>query len=415
MTLMPPDTLPQVPATPTRDVLEDLRPEALDLPRSGIEEVFNYGRDRQGLIPLWVGEGDRPTPAFICEAASRSMAMGETFYTYQAGVPELREAIADYMTKIYGRPFAGSASDFSADRFYVTIGGMHAIQMATRMVAGSGDDVLVPAPAWPNFMGAIGSTGAKAIEVPMTFEGHDDKGVWSLDLDRLAAATGPRSRALVVNSPSNPTGWVATRTELEALLEFSRRHRLWIIADEIYGRLVHDGQRAPSFHDIMAPDDRILFVQTLSKNWSMTGWRIGWLEAPPALGPLIETLVQYSTSGVPVPTQRAATAALAGGEAMVADLVSQVRHNRDLLCAALHQAGGFRFARPQGAFYLFCALERQSDSRSLALDLIDQAGIGVAPGIAFGNAGEGFVRLCFARKPQDIEEVARRFARWNAR
>jgi len=158
-----------------------------------------------------------------------------------------------------------------------------------------------------------------------------------------------------------------------------------------------------------------MFVQTCSKNWAMTGWRVGWLEAPPELGVRIESLVQYSTSGVPVPTQRAAVAAIEGGENFVRDQVDRARRNRDTLAAALDATGRIRFAVPDGAFYLFCGLEDAADSRTLAMRLIDEAGIGVAPGSAFGEAGEGFVRLCYARKTADIAEVARRIVGWLGR
>ena len=263
-----------------------------DVATSGIVEVFNYGRGRQGLIPLWVGEGDLPTPPFISEAAKASLDRGETFYTWQNGVPELREAIAAYMTQVYGAAPGGGA--FSPQNFFVTIGGMHAIEIATRLIVGPGDEALIPTPAWPNFVGALEISGARAVPVPL------DKGTrWSLDPSKLEKAVTPLTRLIFFNTPANPTGFVATREEIVETLAIARRHGLWIIADEIYGRLTYDGVRAPSFHDVMAPDDKILFVQTLSKNWAMTGFRIGWLEAPPELGTVIENLVQYTTSGVP--------------------------------------------------------------------------------------------------------------------
>ncbi len=394
------------------DFLRDLRPEVLVLPESGIVEVFNYGRNRQGLIPLWVGEGDLPTPDFICEAATRSLAAGETFYTYQRGVPELRQAISDYMRRAYGSPFIGGFVPFSPERFFVTNGGMHALQIAIRMVAGSNDEILVPTPAWPNFFGAIIAVGASPIDIPMCFEGTGAACRWSLDLDLIARSITPRTRAVVVNSPSNPTGWIATHADIEALLALARQHDLWIIADEIYGRFVYESDRAPSFHDVMDASDRVLFVQTLSKNWAMTGWRIGWLEAPPELGSIIENLVQYSTSGVPVPLQRGATVALQQGEDTVASQIDRARVNRDLLCEVLGHNARISFARPEGAFYLFCKVEGAVESRGLALQLVDQAGIGVAPGSAFGSGGGNFVRLCFARKREDMVEVARRLERW---
>lgn len=376
-----------------------IRPEASGAPTSGIVEVFNYGRGRPGLIPLWVGEGDRPTPAFIGEAAARSIGDGETFYTWQRGLPELREAIARYHERLHGRPF-------DPERFFVTTGGMHALQTAVRLVAGSGDEVVVPSPVWPNFVGALTVAGAKAVPVPMSF----DRGTgWRLPLDRMAAAVGERTRALVVNSPANPTGWTASHDDLRALLDLARARGLWIIADEIYNRFAFDapGGLSPSFKDVMEPEDRILFVQTCSKNWSMTGWRLGWLEAPPELGQAIENLIQYSTSGIPVFVQRAGIAALEEGESVLADNVASARAGRDIVCGGL--AGtGVELPPPAGAFYAFLRVPGVTDPAALALRLVDEANVGLAPGSAFGPGGENGLRLCFARKAEDLEEAVRR-------
>jgi aspartate/methionine/tyrosine aminotransferase len=387
------------------DWLDQIRPSMRAVASSGIVEVFNYGRGRQGLIPLWVGEGDLPTPSFISEAAKASLDRGETFYTYQRGVPELRAAIAAYMTRVYGSAPGGGA--FSPENFFVTIGGMHAIELATRMIAGPGDEAIVPTPAWPNFVGALEISGARAAPVRL-----DRTSRWSLDPDKLTKAVTPATKLIFFNSPANPTGFVATREEIAATLAIARRHGLWIIADEIYGRLTYDGARAPSFHDVMAPDDKILFVQTLSKNWAMTGFRVGWLEAPSTLGDVIENLVQFTTSGVPVFTQRAATVALDEGEAFLAAQIDRCRRSRDILCQGLAATGRVRFAEPEAAFYLFCAVDGFDDSRALAMKLIDEAGVGAAPGGTFGPGGEGHLRLCFARDPDQIADAARRMARW---
>ncbi len=394
-------------ASPSRDWLAEIRPAIRALETSGIMEVCDYGRGRQGLIPLWVGEGDLPTPEFIVAAAKESLDRGETFYTYQAGVPELREAIARYMSRVYGT--ASKESEFSPQRFFVTIGGMHALDIAVRLTVEPGEEAIVLSPAWPNFAGALAANGARASFAPL------ERGErWRLDPERLAAAATPATRAILFNSPANPTGFVATREELAATLDFARRRGLWIIADEIYGRLTYDGARAPSFHDVMAPQDKVLFVQTLSKNWAMTGWRIGWLEAPPELAPAIENLVQYSTSGVPVPAQRGAIAALDGGEAFLAELTQRMRASRDSLAQGLGATGRVEFSLPRGAFYLFCRVEGEPDSRRLAFRLVDEAGLGVAPGAAFGPGGEGYLRLCFAGSPALVAEATRRFAAWLA-
>jgi len=388
--------------------IDDIRPEAREARQSGIVELFNYGRGREGLIPLWVGEGDLPTPGFIADAARRSFEAGETFYTAQRGLPALRESIAAYMTRCYGAP----GRSLSPEQFFVTTGGMHALQIAMRLLAGPGDEVIVPTPAWPNFEAALTISGARTVGVALALSESGAGLRWRLDPELVARAITPRTRALVINSPANPTGWTATLAELEALLALARKHGLWIIADEIYGRITFDGARAPSFHDVSAPDDRILFVQTLSKNWAMTGWRVGWLEAPPALGPVIENLIQYSTSGVATPTQRAAAAALDHGEDFLTHQLTRLRASRDALCGALAATGKARFAQPVGTFYLFCAFEGLTDSRAAAMRIVDEANVGLAPGTAFGPGGEGFMRICFARDPGSIGEAAGRLAGW---
>jgi aspartate/methionine/tyrosine aminotransferase len=400
------------PSVASEHILAALRAEARAAPPSGIVEVFHYGRDREGIIPLWVGEGDLPTPAFIHEAATRSFVAGETFYTSQRGLPELREGIARYLAHVYAPGSLGGL--YAPERFSVTIGGMHAVQIALRLVAGAGDEAIVITPAWPNFRGALTVTGANVTEVPLRFSGAGAAGQWHLDLAQLTGALTPRTRAIIVNSPSNPTGWTAARQELAAILDIGRRGGLWIIADEIYGRFFYDGERAPSFRDLVDEADRVIFVQTFSKNWAMTGWRIGWLEAPASLGPIIENLVQYSTSGVPVPMQRAAIAALQQGEAFVSAQVARAKQNRDVFCAALAQTERVHFALPQGAFYFFGTFATDLDARTLAFRLVDEAQVGVAPGTAFESGGERFIRMCFARRREDMIEAARRLSAWLA-
>jgi aspartate/methionine/tyrosine aminotransferase len=385
---------------PSRLVIEALRREASGAPESGIVEAMNYGRERPGLIPLWAGEGDLPTPAFICEAATRSLAAGETFYTYQRGIPTLREALARYHTALYGR-------EFSPDEFYVTGSGMQAIQIVLGMIAGAGDEVLIPTPTWPNAAAAAGIVGARPVEVPMSF-GNDG---WSLDFERLAGAVTPRTRALFIVSPSNPTGWTASRDDLIALLALARKNNLWIIADETYARFWFGaGLRAPSFYDVMERDDRVLFVNTFSKNWAMTGWRIGWIAANPALGQVIENMIQYATSGVAQFMQRAAVTAIDRGESFVTHLIERARRGRDIACDILGRTGRCRLVLPQGAFYLFFKVEGETDTRRLVMRLIDEANVGLAPGTAFGAGAEHFVRACFARNPDQLEDAMTRVA-----
>ncbi len=392
-------------AAPSADpLLRSLRPEAALLPESGISTVVNHSRGKRGLIPLWLGEGDQATPEFIVKAAQDSLAAGETFYTSLAGVPDLREAIARYMTRHYGQPFQGG-------QFFVTAGGMQAVQIAMRLVSGDGDEVIFPTPIWPNFIGAARITGARPVAVAMRF-GNDG---WMLDIDQAAAAITPRTRALVIVSPANPSGWTASRDELQALLALARQHGLWIIADEIYGRFVYDGARAPSFHDVMERDDRVMFVQTMSKNWSMTGWRVGWLEAPAQFAGIIENLQLCASSGVATFMQRGAAAALDHGDAFIAAQIARTKQGRDIICDALARTGRARFALPNGAFYLFFGIDGITDSPQAVLNIADEALVGLAPGAAFGPGGEAFFRLCFARGHDDLSEAARRLETWLTR
>ena len=383
------------------DLIAHLTPSARAVPESGIVAVFNYGRTREGLIALWAGEGDTPTPEPIRAAAKAALDAGQTFYTYQRGIPPLREAIAAYMSRLYGRPMP-------AEEFFVTCGGMQAIQMAVQLIVGPGDEVVVPAPAWPNFAGGTLSHGGSPRFVPMQFGA---KG-WTLDLDRLFDACTPRTRALFINTPSNPTGWTATADELRAILGFARQRGLWIIADEIYGRFHYDGGLAPSFQTLREPGDRILFVQTFSKMWAMTGWRMGWLQAPAALGQAVENLIQYNTSGVASFLQPAGAFALNEGEAIGREQIARATEGRRIVCSALEPFENVRFTWPAGAFYVLFGIEGETSSLETAMRLVDEANIGLAPGSAFGPEGEGFFRICYLRSPEGLQEAMARLTAW---
>ncbi|TYC52877.1 pyridoxal phosphate-dependent aminotransferase [Rhodobacterales bacterium] len=384
------------------NLVDRLSPEARNAPESGIVEVFNAGRERQDLIPLWAGEGDLPTPDFICQAAAQSLARGETFYTYQRGIPPLREALAEYHEDLYGRPF-------SPERFFVTGSGMQSIQLAVQASSRPGGEVIVPTPAWPNISAAVEIHGAKAVSVPM----RSTEDGWRLHLEDVEAAITPRTTALFLNSPCNPTGWVAGKEVLQDFLDLARRHKLWIIADEIYALFYYgDDRRSPSFYDIIEEDDQVIFVNSMSKNWAMTGWRIGWISAPAGLGQVIENLIQYSTSGVPSFSQWAAVTALKEGKAFLQEQVQRARTGRDTVVNGLRRLNRVQVTVPDGAFYLFFRIDGVADTRQFALDLVRQTGVGLAPGTAFGRGGEDYLRLCFARRQDHLEEAVRRISAW---
>jgi aspartate/methionine/tyrosine aminotransferase len=382
-------------------LIDSFRAEARAAPESGIVAVVNYGRLREGLIPLWAGEGDLPTPAFITDAASKALAGGETFYTWQRGIPDLRQGLARYYARHFGKTFP-------EEQFIVTGSGMHAIQMSLAALAGAGDEAIYLSPAWPNFDAAAALSGA--VPVPVTLD-HSGNG-WSCDVEKIAAAITPRTKALFINTPSNPTGWTADRETLQAILDLARAKKLWIIADEIYSLFHYGHGRAPSFLDIATAEDRILFVNSFSKNWAMTGWRVGWIKTHPSLQQVFENLIQYSNSGVAQFMQRGAVAALDEGDAFVAEQVERARKARDLVCDILGATGRARFTVPQGAFYLFFTVDGITDSRTAAFDIVDKANVGLAPGTAFGPGGEAFLRLCFHRRLDQVEEAAHRLAKW---
>ncbi|GGD93081.1 pyridoxal phosphate-dependent aminotransferase [Rhizobium anhuiense] len=378
-------------------ILSSLSPRAVAAPESGIVEVVNYARGREGLLPLWVGEGDLPTPDFISKAAMDALAAGETFYTWQRGIPELRQALSDYYSRHFG-------IRLPVEHFYVAGSGMQAIQISVQALTSPGDEMIYLTPAWPNIAAALEIAGARSVGVQLQFEG----GKWAVDLDRIEAAITPKTRGLFINTPSNPTGWTATRKDLGDLLALARKHDLWIMADEIYALYYFPGGRAPSFLDVMAPDDKIIFVNSFSKNWSMTGWRVGWIVAPPEMGQVLENLIQYSTSGVAQFMQKGAVAALNEGDDFVLANIAKAARSRDILCDALVATNRVETLKPDGALYAFLKIDGVTDSRRAALDIVDKTGVGLAPGTAFGPGGELFLRACFLRDPAQVAVAAER-------
>ncbi len=383
--------------------IEHFSPQSRQAPESGIVEVVNYARGRDDLIPLWVGEGDDPTPEFIARACSEALLAGETFYTWQRGIPELRRALSDY----YARHFS---KRLPSEHFYVTGSGMQALKLSIEAIVKPGDEMVLLTPAWPNFAAALEVSGGRAVSLPLSFR----DGSWHLDMDRLADAITPKTAGLFINTPSNPTGWTASHNDLRTILALARKHGLWIIADEIYALYHFSGERAPSFLDVMEEGDRILFVNSFSKNWSMTGWRVGWIVAPPETGQVIENLVQYSTSGVAQFMQKGAVAALDHGDEYLRTNIAKARLSRDILCDTLIATNRVETRTPPGSLYAFLKIDGVKDSRAAAIDIVDKVGVGLAPGTAFGAGGELFMRACFLRKPEIITEAADRLSRYIA-
>ncbi|WP_207457191.1 pyridoxal phosphate-dependent aminotransferase [Azospirillum sp. SYSU D00513] len=372
-----------------------LRPSAQTLPASAIVQVADYGRGRPGMIPMWFGEGDIPAPAAVGDAAYKAIQDGRVFYTLQRGVLNLRETIAAYLERVHGRPM-------DLERITVTHSGMTAIMMIMQALVDPGDEVVIVSPVWPNVVSAAYLMGGVPRQVSMTL---GEEG-WTLDLETLFAACGPRTKAIFINSPSNPTGWTMSREEMARVMAFARERGIWVISDEVYSRLVYDDRvAAPSFLEVSEPEDRLFVVNSFSKSWAMTGWRMGWIIAPPALGKVMANLVQFSTSGIPEFIQIAGVTAIEGGEPFIARMREQYRAARDLVCEALATSPRVRVRPAPGAFYAFFQVEGETDSLALAKRIVDEANIGLAPGVAFGPGGEGALRLCFASRLDKVEEA----------
>ena len=366
-----------------------MRDDIRNLPGSRIREVANAGIGRADVLAFWFGESDEVTSEAVRQAATESLARGETFYAHNLGLAELREALARYTGTLH--PAVG------ADRIAVTSSGVSALMLATQMLVGSGDEVVAVVPVWPNLTAQPAIMGARVMRVAL----QPKAGAWTLDLGQLTAAITPSTRMLVVNAPNNPTGWTLTRDEQQAILDHCRSTGTWIVADEVYERLWYGrGAAAPSFLDIARPDDRLVVVHSFSKSFLMTGWRLGWMvlpegEAMNSIGKLIE----FNTSCAPVFVQRAGLAALASAAEDVPALAARMCERRDRLVDGLQRLPGVELARPHGGMYAFFRLPGISDdSLAFAKRLVSDHGLGLAPGVAFGGEAEGWLRWCFASR-----------------
>lgn len=383
--------------------LGGLRPAVRDLPASRIREVANAGFGRTDLLRFWFGESQKPTPGYIAEAAMNAIREGDTYYTHNNGSAALRGEIAGYLSRLHGRPFG-------ADRISVTSSGVSALSLAFQAMVDDGDRVVLITPVWPNIPGIAELRGADIVRVPL--EPRD--GLWRLDLQKLLDALTPATRLLVINSPGNPTGWVLPAEDRAAILERCRRNGTWILADDVYERLVFGPgpELAPSFLGIADPEDRLIGVNSFSKAWLMTGWRLGWLVAPAALEEELGKLIEFNTSCAPGFIQQAGRVAIRDGEPHVAALRAELDVSRRAVVAGLSALPGVEAMTPEGGMYVCLRIRGRDDSMDLALRLVADAGLGLAPGIAFGPEGEGWLRWCIAADPAALEAGVGRLGDW---
>lgn len=362
-------------------------------------ETIRYARQYPDVISLGQGEGDSPTPAFIAEAAAKALSEGKTFYGPVLGQDALRKEISEYYQRIYGL-------DVPSNRVFVTTSGTTAMHLALSALLDAGDEVAAITPIWRNLLGAVELAGGTIREVPL----DEREGVWSLDLDRLFAAVGPRTRLILLTSPSNPSGWVMSADEMQRVMDFARARGIWVISDEVYGRLVYEGVRAPSFLDVARLDDRLLIINSFSKAWAMTGWRLGWLVGPPAIEEAIRDVALYNNMCPPAFPQYGAIAALREGEPFIASQLKLWRSNIDVLFEYYGKIPGLVAARPKSTFYSLFRVEGAPNCLDLTRRLIHEGGLSLAPGCSFGQATCGYIRLCFAVSEQRLKAALERLA-----
>ncbi len=378
---------------------DHIRAQVRDLQHSGIREIAHVGMDRPGVIPLWFGEPDLPTPDFIIAASDAALRAGETFYSHNRGVPELRQAIVGYTNELYGMAIG-------TDRITVTSAGMNALMMIAELLVEPGDNIVFVTPLWPNFFRCVEIMGGEARQVPLRRDGDG----WALDLDRLFEACDERTRAVCVNSPSNPTGWLMDGESQAEVLARCRERGIWLIADEVYARVIYDRPHAPSFLEISAPEDLLLVVNSFSKTWAMTGWRLGWITAPASIGQALESLSEYNVASPSTSAQFAGITAIRDGQPFVDGMVERYRIARDIVQQRLGAMRRVRLTRPEAAFYAFFAVDGVEDSRVFAIQLLDETNVGIAPGTAFGAGGEDCLRICYAKSPELLGEAFDRLA-----
>ena len=382
-----------------------------------IRQVANAGLGRSDVLKFWFGESDEVTPSFIRDAAAQSLQNGEVFYSHNLGLPELREAIATYASRLR----TPGAAVIGMDRIAVTSGGVNALMLAVQALVDAGDEVVAVTPVWPNLTAQPAILGARVHCVSL----RPVDGQWQLDMDELLAAITPVTKLLVINAPNNPTGWTLSRSEQQTILSHCRTTGTWLLADEVYERLYYTPTAhgaAPSFLDLAAPEDRVIVAHSFSKSFLMTGWRLGWLVLPPSALPHLGKLIEFNTSCAPVFIQRAGLVAIQRTADITPRVVAHLKHCRDTLIPLLQAVPGLQVAPAQGGMYAFFRLEDQArfgDSLETAKRLVVEAGLGLAPGNAFmvnpTAAAQGWLRWCFAS--QDVARLGQgvdRLRRWLA-
>ena len=377
-----------------------IRQDIEELPFSPIREIVRSAEDLNDVIPFWFGEPDVSTPEFIRDIAKKSLDRGETFYAPNSGQRLLRESIADYMNGLYG-------SRISTEQITVSLSGMNALMLSAQALLPHGSKVVVLLPSWPNIPAVQRIMGAKVEGVPIGMK----NGKWNLDMEQVIDACDSNTSAIIINSPNNPSGWTMSHQEQKTLLEFTRKKGIWIVSDEVYARISFHANHAPSFCEVMEKDDRVIVVNSFSKSWAMTGWRLGWITAPVQLGVQFEKLNEYNVAGPPPFIQQAGITALKKGEAFIRESNARYLQALSYFTEWAKAQERIEFDVPTAAFYAFFKIREGNDSLAMAKDLLNK-GVGLAPGCAFGPQFDSYLRLCFASSIPKLEKGLKRLEGW---
>ena len=359
------------------------------MPRSGIRELMDLAWSTPGVIHLEVGQPDFETPDHIVEAAARAGAEGYTRYTPNAGIPEVREAFA---AKVSAR----NGFIAAPENIVVTVGAINALFQSVMVLCDPGDAVLIPDPGWPNYEMIVNAVGVRPVRYPLA-----PAAGFAPDLEGLeAAAETPGAKALIMNTPGNPTGAVFDRATQEQMLEIAERYDLWVISDECYEDIVFEGPHVSPA--ALTSAERVISVYSMSKSYAMTGWRVGYAVAPREVAAMMAKLAEALTACVTGVSQKAAQAAVEGEQTCVAEMRDAYQRRRDFAAAQL-DAAGMLVARPRGTFYVMVDVSAaEKDGYNLCRHLVTEHGVATAPGETFGPAGAGMIRLSLAADDEDV-------------
>ena len=383
-------------------MLENLNNEIISFKETAIMEIANFGRNHQQvtgqkIYPAWFGEGDASTSQVINDKTIEALNSGKTFYTYQNGIPELRLQLSKYMNEVFH-------INTNPDNHSVVNGGMMGLRLVCDLIVDTGDEVVLVGPVWPNIRSSVLLKKGDIKEISLNLNENG----WEIDFDNLLNSITSKTKMVFINSPGNPTGWIISKEQQALLLKHTRKLGCWLISDEVYHQITFNGEAAPSFLQFSEPNDRLIVINSASKSFDMTGWRIGWITHPRELGEHIAKLVQITTTGVPEFLQIGFIAALENYKNFTNELRQSLKKSRDLMFDRLISWKQVECCVPDAAFYAFFKVKDMNDSLEFAKKLIVQTNVGVAPGIAFGDSGEGHLRICFAAKENFIYEIMNR-------